>query len=356
MGKDATDRRRLLKAMASLPAGLASCRTRPRGEHGGAPGHHGRAGFRNPPGSPVASGGPGDWAAFFWRRLVASAPEETMPPGHLLEPAAVRRGLDLLARREGLLWLGHACFVLRLGGLTVLTDPFLGQRASPFASFGPRRAVPPPLPIAGLPPVDIVLLSHNHYDHLDLASLEEIGGRWRPVLVTTLKVSDYLRKDAFATVHELDWHDRLAVGRLEVTALPAIHFSRRGLLDRNASLWCGFLLRSGDRHIHFAGDTAPGPVFRELGRSYPAPDVALLPIGAYAPRTLMQGAHCTPEQAVEIGSTLKARRLCAMHWGTIRLTDEPLLEPPVRFAAAAASRGYAPADAWRLAIGEARAL
>lgn len=361
MREGGTSRRRFLQGAASLPALGAGAAPGAAGRVPGAPWHHGRDGFRNPPGSPVPGGGFGDWTSFFWRHLGSPAPEEALPPGHRLERPAVTAGLDRLlgsqgGGSEGVMWLGHSCFLLRLGGLTVLTDPFLAERASPFDSFGPRRLVPPPLPLAGLPRVDVVLLSHNHYDHLDLASLEELGGRHRPVLVTTLKVSDYFRKDAFTAVHELDWHEEHELGPLRVTALPAIHFSKRTLFDRNESLWCGFLLQCGERTVYFAGDTAYGPVFREVGAHYPAPDLALVPIGAYEPRELMKGSHCTPEEAVAIGRDLGARRLCAMHWGTIRLTDEPLLEPPARFAAGAADGGYAPGAAWVMAVGETRAL
>ncbi|MDF1584766.1 MBL fold metallo-hydrolase [Marinimicrococcus flavescens] len=356
MTSSGTSRRRFLQAAATLPAALGGCLKGGAARPPDAPWHHGPDGFRNPPGSPEPGGGFGDWTSFFWRRLGAPEPDAELLPGHVLDPAAVHAGVTRLAREEAVLWLGHSCFLLRLGGLTVLTDPFLGERASPFESFGPKRLAPPPLPVAGLPPVDLVLLSHNHYDHLDLASLEELGGRQRPTLVTTLKVSDYLRKDGFASVHELDWHERLDHGPLAVTALPAIHFSKRTPFDRNASLWCGFLLQSRGRCVYFAGDTAHGPVFREIGAHYPPPDLALVPIGAYEPRELMQGSHCTPEEAALIGRELGARRLCAMHWGTIRLTDEPIFEPPARFAAGAARAGYAPEAAWRLAIGEARLL
>jgi L-ascorbate metabolism protein UlaG (beta-lactamase superfamily) len=171
-----------------------------------------------------------------------------------------------------------------------------------------------------------------------------------------LRVSRYLETARFARAVELDWLQQVEVAGVRITALPAIHFSKRGLFDRNASLWCGFLLEAGGRTIMFAGDTAYGPVFAEVASNLPQPDLALVPIGAYAPRNLMQGSHCTPEEGVRIGREYGARRVCGMHWGTIQLTDEPPFEPPGLFKAAAAAAGYVDDDAWTLAIGETRPL
>ena len=171
-----------------------------------------------------------------------------------------------------------------------------------------------------------------------------------------LRLSRYLDTGRFARALELDWLQQAEVAGIGITALPAIHFSKRGLFDRNASLWCGFLLEASGRHVLFTGDTAYGPVFAETAARIAPPDLALVPIGAYEPRLLMAGSHCTPEEGVRIGRELGAKRLCAMHWGTILLTDEPAFEPPGRFLAAAAAAGYAEADAWTLAIGETRSL
>ena len=174
---------------------------------------------------------------------------------------------------------------------------------------------------------------------------------------TTARASQrWLDTGRYAQALELDWLQQAEVAGIRITALPAIHFSKRGLLDRNASLWCGFLLEAAGRKVLFTGDTAYGPVFAETAPRMTQPDLALVPIGAYEPRPLMAGSHCTPEEGVAIGRAFGAKRLCAMHWGTILLTDEPAFEPPVRFRAAAMAEGYAEADAWTLAIGETRAL
>jgi N-acyl-phosphatidylethanolamine-hydrolysing phospholipase D len=333
-------RRRLLAGAPALLAGVG-CVNPPAEEPGsaGRPWHHGPDGFRNPPGSPERGGSFADWLDFFWRRLGRREPPPTLPPGHLRPAREGLAALDRPERPDTLVWLGHAAFLLRVAGRTVLIDPFLSDYASPLPPFGPRRFAPPAIGPAALPTVDVVLLTHNHYDHLDLPTLETVAARDRPALVTTLGVSAYVQGLPWRAVHELDWYHRAEVLGLAITALPAIHFSRRTLFDRNRSLWCGFRIEAGGRVVQTAGDTAFGPVFDELARRYPPPDLLLVPIGAYEPRELMKGSHCTPEEAVAIGTTLGARRLVAMHWGTIVLTDEPPFEPPARFRAAARAAG-----------------
>ena len=323
----------------------------------GLPWHHLPDGtFRNPPGSPERAGSPAEWRAFFYRRLVDPVPPPEVPAGHVLARQAVLAGLEAAGDRDSITWLGHACFLIRLGGRTLMTDPFLTERASPVTWFGPQRIAGPGLPPELVPPPDILLLSHNHYDHLDLRAVARLNEPSRTSLVMPLRLSRYLATARYAQALELDWLQAAEVKGVRVTALPAIHFSKRGLFDRNASLWCGFLVEAGDRVVLFTGDTAYGPVFAEIAPRVPAPDLALVPIGAYAPRPLMVGSHCNPEEAVRIGRELGARRLCGMHWGTIQLTDEPPFEPPLRFRAAALAAGYAEADAWTLAIGETRLL
>jgi L-ascorbate metabolism protein UlaG (beta-lactamase superfamily) len=312
--------------------------------------------FRNPPGSPVPGGTPADWRGFFYRRLLERAPPPPIPAGHVLGSGAALAGLAAADRADSITWLGHASFLIRLQGRTVLTDPFLTRRASPFPWFGPERIAGPGLTPELLPPIDMLLLSHNHYDHLDLRAIERLPHKGRVTLVMPLRLSQYVDTGSFAAAMELDWLQRAEVAGIAVTAVPAIHFSKRGLFDRNASLWCGFHLQAASRTVLFTGDTAYGPVFAETAPHLPAPDLALVPIGAYKPRPLMQGSHCTPEEGVQIGRDWGAPRLCGMHWGTIQLTDEPPFEPPARFRAAAAAAGFGEHDAWTLAIGETRAL
>ncbi len=318
--------------------------------------HHTAAGFRNPPGSPASGGDAGAWRRFFWRRF-ASRDEVELPDGHVLPQAEALAGIvDGRGDRDRLTWLGHASFVLRLDGRTVLTDPYLSAHASPLPPLGPKRFAPPGLPAERLPPIDLLLLSHNHYDHLDLPTIEALAVKERILVVVPLGVGRYFTARGYARVHELDWYQELRLGDLRITALPAIHFSKRTPFDRNRTLWSGYALQGRSQRVYFAGDTAYGPVFQELGRVFAPLDLALLPIGAYEPRLLMQGSHATPEEALEIARDLQARRIVGMHWGTIRLTDEPPFEPPVRFRAAATAAGYGEDEAWLMRIGETRAL
>jgi N-acyl-phosphatidylethanolamine-hydrolysing phospholipase D len=320
------------------------------------PWHHTATGFRNPPGSPQPGGDARAWRRFFWRRF-ADRGEVELPDGHVLPQAEALAGVaQARGDHDRLTWLGHASFLIRLDGRTVLTDPYLSTHASPLPPFGPRRFAPPGLPVDRLPPIDLLLLSHSHYDHLDLPTIEALAAKERVRVVAPLGLGRYFTARGYAQVRELDWYEELTLGDLRITAVPAIHFSRRTPFDRNRTLWTGYALQGRSRRIYFAGDTAYGPVFRELGLQLAPFDLALLPIGAYEPRLLMQGSHATPEEALQIARDLHARRIVGMHWGTIRLTDEPPFEPPVRFRAAAADAGYREDEAWLMRIGETRTL
>jgi L-ascorbate metabolism protein UlaG (beta-lactamase superfamily) len=346
-------RRALARGLAATPLLLGACASKLPADGAAGPYHHTANGFRNPPGSPTAGGDFGDWTGFFYRGMTRDA-EVALPSGHVLPAAAVEAGLRADADRVA--WLGHACFLLSLGGRWVITDPFLSDHASPFPPLGPKRFAPPGLRPRALPPIDILLLSHNHYDHLDLPTLEALPRAAGIKVITPLGLGAMLEGLGFADVRELDWHDQVLLDGVTATALPAIHFSKRGLFDRNQTLWAGYSLETEHHRVYFAGDTAYGPIFPELGSGLRPFDLGLVPIGAYQPRLLMQGSHVTPEEAVRIGRDLNARRLAGMHWGSIQLTDEPPFEPPARFRTAAAEAGYGDEDAWVMAIGETRII
>ena len=319
------------------------------------PWHHVAGGFRNPPGSPVRGGDFGDWTTFFLRQF-GRAREAVVPDGHVLPPDAVLDGLRRHAGSDSVTWLGHASFLIRLDGRTILTDPFLSDHASPLPPFGPERFAPPGLTPIRLPPIDILLLSHNHYDHLDLPTIEALPARERIQVLVPLRLGHYFTTRGFGHVRELDWHDEVEAAGIKVTGLPAIHFSKRTPFDRNETLWAGYAVQSTRKRIHFAGDTGYGPIFPELGRGSRPFDLSLVPIGAYEPRLLMQAVHVNPEEAVRLAREMHARRVVGMHWGTIQLTDEPPFEPPERFRKAAHDAGYADDDVWVMRIGETRAI
>lgn len=249
-------------------------------------------------------------------------------------------------------WIGHASFLVQLGGLNILTDPVLSPRISPLPWIGPRRIAPLGLDFDELPRIDVVLISHNHYDHLDDASVRRIAARDAPAFVVPRGLGTWFARRGIHAVSELDWWQSTTVHGLRVHGVPAQHFSGRGLRDRNRSLWCGYVYeKDGQRH-YFAGDTGYGPDFVAIGARFAPIDLSMIPIGAYDPRDFMQAVHVNPEEAVRIHQDVGSRLSLAMHWGTFRLTLEPLEEPPHRLAQALAAAGIAPAHFRVLAHGQ----
>jgi L-ascorbate metabolism protein UlaG (beta-lactamase superfamily) len=250
-------------------------------------------------------------------------------------------------------YIGHATLLLRFPGLAVLTDPVFSERASPFAAIGPRRVRAPAIALDDLPKIDAVLLSHNHYDHMDLPSLRRIRDRWNPPVVTGIGNGAYLAARGIANVIELDWWERAApLPGLGVTYVPAQHWSRRRPWDTNRMLWGGHMVEAGGPRVYFAGDTGYPAEFGAIARRLGPPDVALLPIGAYEPRWFMATQHMNPDEAVRAHLDLGARLSIAMHFATFRLTDEAIDAPAAALAEARRAHGVA-AEAFRVpAFGE----
>lgn len=236
-------------------------------------------------------------------------------------------------------WIGHASFLVQLGGLNILTDPVLSKRTSPVQWAGPGRLAPLGLTFDELPKIDVVLISHNHYDHLDDATVRRLAKRDAPDFVVPLGLREWFEKRGIGHVTELDWWQSAEPRGLKVRAVPAQHFSGRGAGDRNRTLWCGFVYEKNEERHFFAGDTGYGPDFADIGRRFAPIDVSMIPIGAYDPRAFMQPVHVDPDEAVRIHQDVGSRLSLAMHWGTFRLTLEPLDEPPLRLAAALAAAG-----------------
>jgi N-acyl-phosphatidylethanolamine-hydrolysing phospholipase D len=252
-------------------------------------------------------------------------------------------------------WIGHSTLLVQLAGVSFLTDPIWSPTASPISWLGPRRWSEPGLELDALPPVDFVLLSHSHYDHLDLPTLVRIARRGRDTrFLVPLGNAALLREAGIERVEEFDWGQGTRVGGVEVTCVPSQHWSQRGLFDARRSLWCAWVVLAAERRFYFMGDSGWYPGFADVGRVFGPFDLAAVPIGAYQPEAMMRPHHVDPEEAVRAGQDLGARRLVAMHFGTFDLSDEPLDEPPARFRAAAAKAGYDDAHAWVLRIGETR--
>jgi N-acyl-phosphatidylethanolamine-hydrolysing phospholipase D len=287
-----------------------------------------------------------------WQRIRYGVP--ATPPASSFPLAEPNIAVPRAATNEcRLTWLGHASFLLQLHGLNVLLDPVFSKRASPFARVGPARLVPAPLSAADLPPIDAVLISHDHYDHLDERSVRALHARFGADLkwITPLAYRAWFDNLGVRAVAELDWWQSSRVGDLRVTATPAQHWTRRGRRSFER-LWCSFMIEAPNFSVFFGGDSGYCPAFAEIGERFGGSDIAMLPIGAYEPRWFMRAAHMNPEEAVQSFIDLRARTMVPMHWGTFRLTDEDMLEPPRRARSAWQAAGLPEAALLMLRHGE----
>lgn len=256
------------------------------------------------------------------------------------------------AAAPSLTWVGHATYLLQLAGRSVLTDPILSPRLALL-----RRNVPPGLSWEALPQIDVVTVSHNHLDHMDRPTLVRLARRApAPAAVVPLGLAPLMRAWGYREVHELGWWDTARARGLDVTLVPAQHWSRRSAFDQDATLWGGFVIEGGGLRAYHSGDTAYFSGFKQIGARAGRIDAAMLPIGAYDPRWFMREQHMNPEDAVQAFVDLGAARFFAMHWGTFKLTDEPLDEPPRLARELFARRGLDAATLVIPAIGETVAL
>jgi N-acyl-phosphatidylethanolamine-hydrolysing phospholipase D len=227
-------------------------------------------------------------------------------------------------------WIGHATYLLNSSGITILTDPVFSKRASPIRFAGPKRLIPPAMSLEDLPKVDVITVSHNHYDHLDIASLKKLY-KLNPEALFLVPKGDkkLLSRKGIKNVQEFLWWEEVEIKSTQFTFTPVQHWSARGIRDRNKSLWGGWFIKSLDRSLFHAGDTGYSQDFKETRSRLGSPDIALIPIGAYAPRWFMSFSHVNPSEAVQIAEDLGAEVAYGMHWGTFPLTDEEVLEPPL---------------------------
>ncbi len=318
------------------------------------PKHHTVNGFQNYPFVETASS---KGVLFYLRRFWGSIFTPDVPDGHVLSESESIHLLNSI-EEDSITWLGHASFLIKISGKTILTDPFLTEFASPVSWAGPRRFVDFGISLDNLPAIDIMVVSHNHYDHLDDETVNRLKNKNKIHVVVPLGLKDFFTKRGYSNVTELDWGESTSIDDIELTSLPAVHDSARSTNDSDQTLWSSWAITSPKNKVLFVGDTGySDTVFSKIGKQYDSFDYAILPIGAYEPRELMWMSHITPKEAVTIGNEVHAKKLIASHWGTISsLSDEPIWEPPKRFKKAGADGGFSEKSLWIMKIGETRPL
>jgi N-acyl-phosphatidylethanolamine-hydrolysing phospholipase D len=332
--------------------------------------HHGADGFVNPNGAGAVQplGAVLRWKLESWR---AGLPPPAQHPTPVVTPqlALLRANSDpvrrvgtngALAAVPSATWIGHATVLVQSGGLNILTDPVFSERASPVSFVGPQRAQPPGIALHDLPAIDVVLISHNHYDHLDQPSVLQLDERaqGRTLFLVPLGLKEWFADRGIANVIELDWWEHRQVRGVDFALVPVQHWSARNLVDRNKTLWGGWAVFAPDLRWYFSGDSGYSRMFQET-REKLAPrmrdgtlfDLALLAIGGYEPRWFMGPQHMNPAEAVHAHKDLAARRSIGIHWGTFALTDEALDQPPRDLAAARAQQAVSEQDFFVLPIG-----
>jgi L-ascorbate metabolism protein UlaG (beta-lactamase superfamily) len=273
--------------------------------------------------NPDAPQAPGLLDALRWK--LTSRPEPSPSFISDVEQSIPPRRLEGSGLRTTL--VNHSTVLLQHAGANILTDPIWSERAGPLSWIGPRRRRKPGVSWDDLPHIDTVLISHNHYDHLDLPTLRRLAARGDSTFIVPARAAGLLRSENIGPVHELDWGESFSLSGFTIHSVPALHFSGRGIYDHNKTLWCGYVIEYQERLVYFAGDTAFGPHFAQIREKFGSPHLALLPIGSYEPRWFMSPVHMAPDEAVRAHEILAAKTSIAIHHGTFQLTDEGIDTP-----------------------------
>jgi len=314
-----------------LLAGVAGCSSLPAWYDPAKP-HHRPDGFVNSDGTRSAKGF-GQLLRWRWEAYRTDAPGEPKQvyDGYASFPV-IKPDLKRLSKPGSaplVTWIGHATTLLQIDGSNILTDPHFGTRASPVSFAGPTRKVPLPVSLKELPRIDVVVISHNHYDHLDVGTIESLaeqkGGP--PLFLVPLGVDEWFDNLGIENVRAMDWWDSTKLQQLDIHFVPVHHWSARGLGDRNETLWGGWVFKSPAAKVFFAGDTGYSRDFAEIGARFDGFDLALIPVGAYEPRWFMKEQHVNPEEAIQVHFDLKSKRSVGIHWGSFELTNEDLDQP-----------------------------
>lgn len=336
-------RRPGLTVALGLSLALAGC-VAPGGPLEAAPEHHRTHRFRSD-WLPAGSSAP----AFLADRLRLALHDDDDQAAAALSEAEARASFAALADADGVWWLGHATVLVQIGGHRVLVDPVLARVISPLPPLGPRRLAPSPWSVEGLPPLSAALVTHDHYDHLEPATLAAISAREPVPCLVPLRVAPLLERPC-AETEELDWGGRWVRDGLTVTLLPARHESGRGLLDRNETLWGSYLIEAGGRRVYIGGDTGYGDHFRAIGLAHGPITLAILSLGGYLPRFSNSTVHTDPQQTARAAADLRAERLLLVHWGTYTMGTE---NPRAAIEEVRAAMGVAPVPLVITRIGEA---
>ena len=310
--------------------------------------------FRNPLGSPKVD------QNFKWSFKVFNKEKKklnmTVPKDHVVDKEQVLADIQKYKDGDYIGWIGHATFLIKLGNITIITDPIFSKNAGPLI-FGPKRFTEPALNLEEIPPVDVFLLTHNHYDHQDMTTIRRFPFKNTKVMAP-LKLGKYFEKNGYSDVNEMDWYEEIIINdKMKITFLPAVHWSKRSLTDTNKSLWGNFLIEYDEKKILFACDTGVGNIYKEIGEKYGPIDINIINIGAYnfyplAPYKDKSAYHTNPEEALEISRDLKSKKVIGMHWGTFVLSLEPIMEPRDRFRDNAEKYGFKKEDAIIFKIGQ----
>ena len=309
--------------------------------------------FRNPEGSPVRAND----VRFSYRTFIKEKKkiDITFPKDHVIDKKIVKENLQKFKDDDYIAWIGHATYLIKLGNMTIITDPVFSKNAGPLI-FGPKRFTEPALKLNEIPKTDIFLLTHNHYDHQDMSTIRNFPYKDAKVLVP-LKLGKYFKK--YKDVNEMDWYEEIKINdHLKITFLPAVHWSKRSLTDTNKTLWGNFLIQYKNIKILFACDTGYGNIYKEIGEKYGPIDITMINIGAYDFRPMFDKSiyHTTPEEALNVAQDLKSKKVLGMHWGTFVLSLEPIMEPPIRFKENAEKFGFKKEDAITFKIGEINSI
>ena len=307
--------------------------------------------FRNPEGSPVRTGNI-NWSFRTFNKEKKKL-DMRVPKEHVLDKKITLSNLEKYKNEDYIGWIGHATYLIKLGNTTIITDPVFSKNAGPLI-FGPDRFTEPALKLDEIPKTNLFLLTHNHYDHQDMATIKSFPYKDSKVLLP-LKLGKYFTKHKFKDVNEMDWYKEIQINdNLKITFLPAVHWSKRSLTDNNKTLWGSFLIEYKNKKIFFACDTGYGNIYKKLGKKYGPIDLTMINIGAYNFKPMFDKSiyHTTPEEALNVAQDLKSKKVIGMHWGTFVLSLEPVMEPPRRFKDNALKYGFKKEDAIHFKIGQ----